>query len=86
MFHEYLAKSDESSTISGMQLNSVWYVDADSSYVIRPAAGKGLVAIRTIAGTGSILYKNGRVIEPGPHSLLLFLTSHSMGLLNLHLV
>ena len=70
MFREFLSKSDESSAISGMKLSSVWHVDADSSYVIKPAADKGLVAIRTLSGTGSILYKDGRIIEPDPNSLL----------------
>jgi AraC-like DNA-binding protein len=70
MFHEYLSKSDSSSTITGISLNSVWYVDGDETYTINPIAGSGLVAIRTLAGAGTIVYKDGKILEPAEKSLL----------------
>ena len=70
LFHEYLSKSDSSSAINGISLNAVWYVDGDETYVINPISGSGRVAIRTLKGTGVIVYKDGRVLEPGAESLV----------------
>ncbi|MEN8127766.1 MAG: helix-turn-helix transcriptional regulator [Planctomycetota bacterium] len=51
-------------------MNAVWYVDGDETYVINPISGSGLVAIRTLKGTGVIVYKDGRILEPGAESLV----------------
>ncbi|WP_169853173.1 helix-turn-helix transcriptional regulator [Anaerohalosphaera lusitana] len=55
-----------------MSLHSVWYVDADNSYIIKPNAGSGKVALRTLTGSGTVIYKDGRVLSPDANSLLFF--------------
>ena len=58
----------------GVTLNTVWQVKADVAYdvVRRWSVGQHLVALRTLSGHGRLYQEDGRTLEVGPGSLLLF--------------
>jgi AraC-like DNA-binding protein len=57
----------------GLCLRTIWHVRADSSYDVRRggAGPPGLVAIRTLAGAGTVAHGERGAVEVGPGSLLI---------------
>lgn len=77
------ASVGEGSDTSGIALHAVWDVQADPSYDIsyefakqtserlRPDGGSGLIALRTLRGSGLVYLEPQGVFETTPESLLL---------------
>ncbi len=81
-----LAQGD--TTIGAIALNLVWDVEANESYDVsvgvakthsaelRNRGGTGLIALRTLAGTGRVYLDSGIVIETLPETLLIIEWAH----------
>ena len=82
MFEEFATASGPAD-ISGIDLHTVWNVNADTSYDINYDLAKGtsqklhnlgatgLIALRTISGSGRVYLNEHSVIDPVPDTLLI---------------